>query len=261
MGSLLIVLSLATLAGAPSAGVHEAQAQSVVATLQDVFHDYGEADALAHADRFDVFAKRLADARVLARDSGGKLGGMTWRLEQLERAILRREPAGAVEGRAAALIRRIVQAERLPHAPTAPPDLGHGKQLYAVACASCHGADGFARTPLAATLTPPPASFQDADDMSRVTPYQLANVIRFGVPDTAMPSYDESLPAAERWEIAFYVMSLRFPACTQPPPPASLEELATTSDRDLALARGPENTSCLRHPPDALTLAVRAMRL
>jgi high-affinity iron transporter len=52
-------------------------------------------------------------------------------------------------------------------------------------------------------------NFQDMEKVGRMTPFQAFNTIRLGVPGTAMtafPSYSDQ----DTWNLAFYVLSLRF---------------------------------------------------
>ena len=45
--------------------------------------------------------------------------------------------------------------------------------------------------------------------MNQLAPHQLFNALTFGVEGTEMPSHLESLSHQERWDIAFYIMTLR----------------------------------------------------
>ncbi|MFP2912220.1 FTR1 family protein, partial [Pyxidicoccus sp. 3LFB2] len=132
-----------------------------------------------------------------------------------------------------------------------PPDLKLGESLYRTNCAACHGADGRADVTIAANMEPAPANFQDAELMGGLTPYKAFNTTSFGVPGTAMPAYP-TLSEEERWSLAFFVFTLRLPACEGTPPSASLERLANATDDDLVKEYGQEHLSCLRRKlPDA----------
>ncbi|MEO0149084.1 MAG: cytochrome c/FTR1 family iron permease [candidate division WOR-3 bacterium] len=84
------------------------------------------------------------------------------------------------------------------------PDLLRGKQLYIKHCSSCHGEDGRSNTPLAQNMDPKPRILYKNEDLSLIGVFQ---VITYGVEGTPMPSFS-NLSEKERWDIAFYVMSL-----------------------------------------------------
>lgn len=58
---------------------------------------------------------------------------------------------------------------------------------------------------------PAPADFTDPNVMNGLSPFKAFNVISFGVEGTAMPNFS-ALTEEERWQAAFYVLSLRFTA-------------------------------------------------
>jgi putative heme-binding domain-containing protein len=82
-----------------------------------------------------------------------------------------------------------------PH--TTPADVAMGKKLYAGRCAGCHGptGDGGKGANLGQAILP-----RAADDRS------LHTVIRYGIPETEMPS--TLLSPQEVWQIAAFVRTL-----------------------------------------------------
>ena len=92
--------------------------------------------------------------------------------------------------------------------PTATPSLERAGKLFADNCARCHGADGRAETEEAKKLTPRPVSFLDEGRMRRISPELAFHALTFGVTGTAMAAFDTLTPA-DRWSLAFYVVSLR----------------------------------------------------
>ena len=84
--------------------------------------------------------------------------------------------------------------------------------------------------------------------MDPYTPYRAFNVLALGVEGTAMPAYP-TLSEDERWALAFYLMTLRQPACTHTPPRTSLEVLANSTDAELAQTFGAAEVPCLRRVP------------
>jgi mono/diheme cytochrome c family protein len=100
----------------------------------------------------------------------------------------------------------------------AAPDLARGKALFAERCAVCHGEAGAGDGTVAASLSPPPADFTRA----RFSTERLVQVLRDGVPGTAMPA-QPGLVATDRAALVAYVQSLGPKA---PPPKASPSALS-----------------------------------
>jgi high-affinity iron transporter len=155
------------------------------------------------------------------------LPGLT-ELEQAVRAV--KAPAEV-----SALCHRIrialVREFGLRLAPRHAPSLPRAQELFAQACADCHGSNGRADGPRSKELQPPPASFHSPERIEALTPYRVFNTITFGVPNTAMASFEDALSSDDRWSLAFYVLSLRHqgkPSTAAPKLP--LSELATASD-------------------------------
>ena len=67
-------------------------------------------------------------------------------------------------------------AERVANAG----DLEEGAKLYQQRCASCHGADGKAHTPIAQALTPKPRDHTDGAYMNKLSNEHLTKVIKGG---------------------------------------------------------------------------------
>ncbi len=119
--------------------------------------------------------------------------------------------------------------------PARAPKIEEGRKLYASACAQCHGAAGDGKGLSATSQNPPPTSFREAR-MKKVAPHQLYNAVGFGVARTAMPSFEDAFTPAQRWDVSFYLMTLRddfAPSPQSAPLPVSIRELATLSDDEL----------------------------
>ena len=120
----------------------------------------------------------------------------------LRQAVESRAAPAEVDRRARALAAALLAAYPVPLAPSAAPDLARGAALYAQHCASCHGADGSARTPAAAALDPAPIAFTDGVRARERSLFALYQVIGQGLEGTAMQSFAQ-LPAQDRWALAF----------------------------------------------------------
>ena len=79
-----------------------------------------------------------------------------------------------------------------------------GKILFAQVCAACHGPLGDGKSPIAATLAPPPTNLtQEQPDLNYVI-----QVLRDGVPGTAMPAMQNQFSEPDRAALGSYVRTL-----------------------------------------------------
>ncbi len=155
-----------------------------------------------------------------------------------------REIRGMVEGKADPAAVRAATLQLLPIVstrlgvvsyPSLAPDYADGRKVYQTNCARCHGIQGGGNGPSAAGLNPAPSSFRE-DRMNDLAPHQIYNAVSFGVQGTEMPSHQESLTEAQRWDVAFYVLTLRHDFRPRPPAGAvgfSLRDLAGHSAKEL----------------------------
>jgi high-affinity iron transporter len=107
-----------------------------------------------------------------------------------------------------AVHKRLIDDYGLVLTPLAPPSEARALAIFKSTCAQCHGEDGRADTDKARALNPRPVSFLDGERMSRIAPALGFHALTFGIANTAMASF-ETLPASDRWSLAFYVVSLR----------------------------------------------------
>src|SRR5690554_260554 len=95
-------------------------------------------------------------------------------------------------------------------APQGEAQIARGKELFASSCASCHGANGDANTPVAASLNPPPRNFhtEDAKEWTHdpVNALSVFDSVTNGVPGTSMAAYS-NLPEEDRWALTQYVLT------------------------------------------------------
>lgn len=113
------------------------------------------------------------------------------------------------------------------------PNIANGGRLWANDCAPCHGSTGAGDGPAAADLQPPPTSLRASLDLS---PRRVFQAMTFGIPDTAMPSFVPAYSERQRWDVAFFAMTLRsgFQArWLGGQPTISLAEIAGSSNDDL----------------------------
>ncbi len=197
------------------------------------------------------FAQEALNA---ARELGPEAAALVPRLESIVVRVKAGEDPDGVSRDCRALALEVVQLGHLEQSPRRPPDLELGKKEWLATCAACHGETGDGKTPVAAALKPPPASFQDEELMATLTPYKAFNVTAFGVKGTAMTAFPQYTDE-QRWALTFYLFTLRQPQCVGAPPKATLDALATSTDGVLAAQFGAGALPCLRRAMPALDKA------
>lgn len=247
----LLLLLLSTPALADDARWHR-----VVGLLEYLEGDY--ANALATGDQAELEEQRGFADEVLKQLSDDEGAPYRERAKGIVTAIAAGKPATEVSPLCGALAEAISTEHSLAQAPAQAPSLAEGQRQYGAVCASCHGVTGKADTEAAKTMDPPPADFTDDARMRTLTPYKVFNTTSFGIPGTGMANFD-ALPEATRWAQAFHIFTLRQPGCDHAPPKASITELATSTDVQLAEKYGEKEVACLRRvlptEQDSLSLA------
>jgi high-affinity iron transporter len=217
----------------------------VVGLLQYLEGDYGAAIAEKNAEELEE-QRGLADEAVTTLERlGADAAPFLVRAEALEADIVAQKPADLVVPQCRALVADLISARGLTRSPRAAPDLSAGKALFTAQCASCHGAEGKGDGSASKGLEPAPANFHDAARMATLSPYKVFNTTTFGITGTSMPAFP-ALSDADRWNVAFFLVTLRHGACSSAPPSSSLEQLATSTDDELASRFGPASVPCLR---------------
>jgi high-affinity iron transporter len=143
---------------------------------------------------------------------------------------------------------RLIKTYNIVTYPKALPNYEAAKLVYMQNCAQCHGDSGKGDGPGRQSMnpkTPEPANFTDAEFMAGLSPFKVYNTTTFGIDNTAMASF-AALPDEQRWQVAFYVMALRFSAHASsagqtwlagkalPNDLGSTPTLATSSDDELS---------------------------
>jgi mono/diheme cytochrome c family protein len=90
--------------------------------------------------------------------------------------------------------------------PATPDHLAHGKQLFEIHCAVCHGASGQGDGPVSSQTIIPAADLTAGQPTERSDGYIYATIRNGSI---IMPAYGDAMSAVERWELVLWVRSLQ----------------------------------------------------
>jgi len=259
--------------GAAWAGDPQAEARQAWQLLDYIAVDYAgavrggqvvEVGEYAEMQEFGVTVR----TKLAALPDQSEQSALVAAADRLNAAIASKAPPEQVAKEAHALANTLLKAYRIEATPASPPHVAKAAPLYAQQCAGCHGPTGHGDGPVAASLTPRPIAFTDAERAAQRSPLALYQVISQGLSGTAMPSFAQ-LPDADRWALAYYVGSLAYDREAQARGEAfwrddsslrqavpTLETLSRSSESELARAMQADTaraiTAYLRTHPDAV---------
>ena len=177
-------------------------AQRLVTVLDYVSSDYARAvqgGVVISPAEYDEQVKFVTDAHALAlsvlRPTAADAAGdplLTW-IARVEKAVTGKADPAEVARACQQAKAEAVTRFGLRTVPTETPSLDLARTLYAESCVACHGDKGDARTPRAEELDPRPASFREPARLAALSPYRVYNTLTFGVPGTAMASFEQLL--------------------------------------------------------------------
>lgn len=235
---LRVILIFTTLAAAPGLAQEPQQPLRRVAALLDyVSGDYARAvgpagQVLSPAEHQEQVGFVEDAARELRADVEGKGEDLARRLDALKEQVERRAPPEAVAAQAKEVRDEIVRRFQVVLLPAKAPHLGRGAQVYAQSCAACHGSTGHPDRALG--LETKPLEFARPEEVFALSPQRIFNAVTYGVPRTQMPAYDTGLSDEQRWDVAFYVLSLAHPGASRHGLELARAALAPTRYRELA---------------------------
>lgn len=230
------------------------EAKRIVALIDYIGGDYRNAvqgGRVVNADEYtemSEFSARSLELLKELKSAEGDKAGIERDLNALAAHIRNKTGDDAVPQLAQQIKERLIKTYSIATYPNALPNFAGAQSIYTQNCAQCHGAGGKGDGPGRGSMnpkTPPPANFTDAAFMAGLSPFKVFNTTSFGIENTAMASFT-ALPEDQRWQVAFYVMALRFAAdaagtgeawLNGKAPPANLTStatLATSSDDELA---------------------------
>ena len=217
---LALLAFLALLSAAQSVCAQD-QAKRLVALLDYLGSDYKNAvqgGKVISEDEFQEmqeFAKRSLELLAqLKKAEQGDQAGIEPDLKTLANQVENKADAKTVSALAQSIKNKLITAYKIIPYPRRLPALADGKNLYIENCAQCHGASGKGDGPGRESMnpkTPLPANFTDPERMAGWSPFKAFNSASFGIEGTAMASF-AALSEEQRWQVSFYLFSLRFPA-------------------------------------------------
>ena len=212
----LLYALLLLLWAAPAAAQQEAaEVQTTWRLLDYIAVDYAGAVAdgrvisqLEYDEMLEFSAS--VEERLGRLPAGPAKSALVSRSKALRSEIAAKAPPASVDKLARSLAADLLKAHPVPLAPAKAPDLSRAPALYVQNCASCHGAAGDARSPLAAGMDPPPIAFTDRSRAQERSIFALYQVIEQGLEGTAMSSFAH-LPAEQKWALAFQAGRFAYP--------------------------------------------------
>jgi len=218
IGVSLCFALLTFLFTAPTVSAQD-QAKRLVSVLDYLGSDYKNAvndGNVINPDEYGEmleFSKRTQELlNQLKQADGADKAGIEPIIKSLAAQIENKAEPAVIAELARSAKQRVISAYNIVPYPKQLPSLASGHTLYVENCAQCHGATGKGDGPGASSMnpkTPPPANFTDPERMAGLSPFKAFNTASFGVEGTAMASF-AAFTEEQRWQVAFYVMSLRF---------------------------------------------------
>jgi high-affinity iron transporter len=216
-GSWVLVFLVFLFAASPAFADDEAR--EIVALIDYLGTDYKNAVRDGKIVRQDEYqemqefsARTLELFNQLKEIDKGDKAGVEPTLKSLANQIENKADAKTVAELAYNAKTKLISTYKIVPYPKTLPSLASGKKIYAENCAQCHGKSGKGDGPSRATMNPKnsvPANFTDAEFMAGLSPLKVFNAVSFGVENTAMVPF-AALTEEQRWQVAFYVFSLRF---------------------------------------------------
>ena len=278
LGAVAARVAVAVPSGASAASSAAASAPAaasdadgrLVYLLEYVGMDYGHAVQDGEVVDQAEYGEVLRLLKELARDYGARRGrspAVAKGIAAIEKDVVARVPAERVYAASRELLPKLVASLGGAPRPATVPDLASGRRLYAKDCAPCHGETGAGDGDGAAGLDPPPTPFR-GPYLERLTPRQVFHALTHGMPGTAMASFADAYDERQRWDVAFFVPTLRVgfaPAAPRAAYAPSLEELSSSSNAELLArlqkldpAAKPEQVDRLREDAGARAATVPA---
>jgi cytochrome c oxidase cbb3-type subunit I/II len=135
--------------------------------------------------------------------SGGRLSRILWNGVPGS-AMPRWNRLSAADLQAVAAYVRTIEAGGHRGARANTSVIEQGRDLYRQNCTGCHGMEGSGNGPASAALAPQPTNFHE----ERPAETHAFQVLKDGIPGTAMPPWEEEMSDAQREAVVAYIESL-----------------------------------------------------
>lgn len=213
---LLAVASAHSMATAAAPTSSEDKAKQVWQLLDYIAADYSGAvkdGKIADQGEFDEMSEfaQLAENQLQALPEHPARSELMAAAKRLRVDIAEKKSGAEVSSRARRLASDLLSAYPVATAPARAPGLDAARALFQAQCASCHGANGDGKGPLARSLSPAPVAFTDRERARERSVFALYQAITTGVEGTSMASF-KTLPEEDRWALAFFVSGMAFSA-------------------------------------------------
>jgi len=191
----------------------------------------------------DFGQSAIRDLKELAptwsKADSATISTMVYRLDSL---IEQNAPFEVVSALSIQTRDKVIAASGLKITPTTYPSIANGKIVFKTECVKCHGIAGLGDGPEGVGLNPPPRNLHDEDKMKPLSPFFVFNTVRLGVEGTGMKAHP-MLDDSQVWDVAFYVLSLRYEQLKNDPylkedatkallDSLTIDKVATTSDEE-----------------------------
>ena len=217
--ALLFLCACFTIPGIAHTAFGQDQAQRLVSVLDYLGSDYknavkdGKVLSQDEYSEMQEFSKRSQELfGDLKQGDKTDRAGVEPIIQSLAAQIDNRADPKIIAGLAQSAKEKLIAAYKIVPYPKQLPSWDAGRKLFMENCAQCHGETGRGDGPGRESMkpkTPPPANFTDPARMAGLSPFKAFNTASFGVEGTAMASF-AALSEEQRWQVAFYIMTLRF---------------------------------------------------
>lgn len=86
--------------------------------------------------------------------------------------------------------------------------ISNGAALYAESCVACHGPQGKGNGILAKTFAKPPVDMLTEPHTAKHTAGDFFHWLTYGIPDTGMPPFADTLAEEDRWDVVNYLHAM-----------------------------------------------------
>lgn len=233
----IFIAAVAVLQLSFQATANQETVRSLVHTLDYIARDYHHAvenGTIKEEDEYeemiefsDALTKQINELNLPSTDSTYS------EIIEIKKLIAAKAESAEVATRANQLRQKLITQFQIKTSPTLYPDIERGKKIFIAECSKCHGPNGYGDGPEGKELKPSPRNFHDIEKMSALSPFAVFNTVRVGIEGTGMVA-NTKLTDKEVWDVAFYVLSLRYGnQSDEEVPEISLEEIAVSSDEML----------------------------